>query len=207
MAPIATFKGKKATDSKIKKLETTVAELQSKLNRQLGQPTRPQQNDFTIPKYRSPLEYRAPLAQICHICNRSGHIARNCRSPCQNCGRTGHKTSMCRLSRRQNPFCTCIFCPKHGNRLQNNTAQDQNREVNEENNGQAAGTSISDVEMVESKSDQTVIDSHQLAIDKLTVALNAIEIETENEPDPLIKEKLAKHATNIKLQLSQFLTS
>uniref|UniRef100_A0A915JEG6 Transmembrane protein n=1 Tax=Romanomermis culicivorax TaxID=13658 RepID=A0A915JEG6_ROMCU len=38
------------------------------------------------------------------------------------------------------------------------------------------------------------------------MALNAIVTKSENEPDPLVKEKLIKHATNIKLRLSQFLT-
>uniref|UniRef100_A0A915IP18 Uncharacterized protein n=1 Tax=Romanomermis culicivorax TaxID=13658 RepID=A0A915IP18_ROMCU len=50
------------------------------------------------------------------------------------------------------------------------------------------------------------IDEHQLAIDKLTYALNIIEMECEQEDDPIIREKLRKHASSIKLQLAQIIT-
>uniref|UniRef100_A0A915HK45 Uncharacterized protein n=1 Tax=Romanomermis culicivorax TaxID=13658 RepID=A0A915HK45_ROMCU len=97
--------------------------------------------------------------------------------------------------------------PKHGNRVRKDTtiSQGVNKSFKDQDDEQV--DTISDVEMTEPKSNQNAIDSHQLAVDKLTVALNAIEIESENEPDPLVKENLIKHATNIKLQLSQFLTS
>uniref|UniRef100_A0A915KQ97 Uncharacterized protein n=1 Tax=Romanomermis culicivorax TaxID=13658 RepID=A0A915KQ97_ROMCU len=61
---------------------------------------------------------------------------------------------------------------------------------------------MADIEMAEQK-----IDSHQLAVDKLTFALNTIEIENEQENDPTIKEKLNKYASLLKTQLADVITN
>uniref|UniRef100_A0A915IRC4 Uncharacterized protein n=1 Tax=Romanomermis culicivorax TaxID=13658 RepID=A0A915IRC4_ROMCU len=50
------------------------------------------------------------------------------------------------------------------------------------------------------------VDEHQISVDKLTFALNKIEMECGHEDDSIVKEKLTKHASNIKLQLSQIIT-
>uniref|UniRef100_A0A915JKG5 Uncharacterized protein n=1 Tax=Romanomermis culicivorax TaxID=13658 RepID=A0A915JKG5_ROMCU len=61
---------------------------------------------------------------------------------------------------------------------------------------------MADVEMAEQK-----VDSHQLAMDKLTYALNMIEIETQQESDPTIKQKLDKYASLLKTQLAEIITT
>uniref|UniRef100_A0A915KK78 Uncharacterized protein n=1 Tax=Romanomermis culicivorax TaxID=13658 RepID=A0A915KK78_ROMCU len=50
---------------------------------------------------------------------------------------------------------------------------------------------------------EKAIKNNQLAIDTLTVALNAIEIEAKSETDPVIKEKLS----SLKQQFTQLITS
>uniref|UniRef100_A0A915K3L5 Uncharacterized protein n=1 Tax=Romanomermis culicivorax TaxID=13658 RepID=A0A915K3L5_ROMCU len=90
------------------------------------------------------------------------------------------------------PLCICVLCPMHGS--------DKSQKTQE--NSDAIGTDMppalmADIEMAEQK-----IHIHQLAVDKLTFALNTIEIENEQENDNTIKEKLNKYASLLNTQLA-----
>uniref|UniRef100_A0A915L6T9 RNA-directed DNA polymerase n=1 Tax=Romanomermis culicivorax TaxID=13658 RepID=A0A915L6T9_ROMCU len=95
------------------------------------------------------------------------------------------------------PLCICVVCTMH----------DSGKSQKTQENSDAKWTDMppalmADIEMAEQK-----IDSHQLAVDKLTFALNTIEIENEQENDPTIKEKLNKYASLLKTQLADIITN
>uniref|UniRef100_A0A915HSM7 Uncharacterized protein n=1 Tax=Romanomermis culicivorax TaxID=13658 RepID=A0A915HSM7_ROMCU len=92
------------------------------------------------------------------------------------------------------PICICVVCPIHSCKQQK--TQDSN------NTEQTPPISMADVEMTKQK-----VDSHQLAVDKLTYALNMIKIETQQESDPTIKQKLDKYASLLKTQLTEVITT
>uniref|UniRef100_A0A915IZV1 CCHC-type domain-containing protein n=1 Tax=Romanomermis culicivorax TaxID=13658 RepID=A0A915IZV1_ROMCU len=133
---------------------------------------------------------------ICWICN-PWHPTALCRSPCRNCARTGHKKINCNLTKQIDPLCTCMFCPTHGKKI--NTKPSEKMEPKQPNQ------STDDQAMVTEEAEKSN-DNHQLAIDKLTFALNTIEMEADEESDQTVKQKLEKHAAATKLQLAQVLT-
>uniref|UniRef100_A0A915JQD8 Uncharacterized protein n=1 Tax=Romanomermis culicivorax TaxID=13658 RepID=A0A915JQD8_ROMCU len=104
------------------------------------------------------------------------------------------------------PFCMCKYCPQHGtkndsDKPQTNTAQPIIQQVDQPPPQKYPMETIMDTDHLKTLQ----IDVHQLAIDKLTYALNTIKMECEYEDD-LFKEKLRKHASSIKLQLAQVIT-
>uniref|UniRef100_A0A915KVF0 Uncharacterized protein n=1 Tax=Romanomermis culicivorax TaxID=13658 RepID=A0A915KVF0_ROMCU len=111
------------------------------------------------------------------------------------------------LEHSKDPFCMCKYCPQHGtkndlDRPQNNTAQPIIQQVDQPPPQKYRTDTIMDTNHPKTLQ----IDEHQLAIDKLTYVLNTIKMECEHEDDPIIKEKLGKHASSIKLQLAQVIT-
>uniref|UniRef100_A0A915JS14 Uncharacterized protein n=1 Tax=Romanomermis culicivorax TaxID=13658 RepID=A0A915JS14_ROMCU len=105
------------------------------------------------------------------------------------------------------PFCTCKYCPQHGTKNDSdkpptNTAEPIIQQVDQPPPQKYPTETIMDTDRPKTPQ----IDEHQLAIDKLTYALNTIEMECEHKNDPIIREKLEKHASSVKLQLAQVIT-
>uniref|UniRef100_A0A915I317 Uncharacterized protein n=1 Tax=Romanomermis culicivorax TaxID=13658 RepID=A0A915I317_ROMCU len=78
------------------------------------------------------------------------------------------------------PLYICVVCPMHGSSKSQKTQENSDAKRTD-----MPPAPMADIEMAKQK-----IDSHQLAIDKLTFALNTIKCENEQENDPTIKEKL-----------------
>uniref|UniRef100_A0A915JPF4 Uncharacterized protein n=1 Tax=Romanomermis culicivorax TaxID=13658 RepID=A0A915JPF4_ROMCU len=94
-------------------------------------------------------------------------------------------------------MCICIVCPTHGNK----------QSIQIKNLANESKTSeIGDV-IMEDQLKEPKIDPHQMAIDKLTYALNMVKIKANQEPNLDTKAKFEKYASLLKQQLSDVITA